>query len=129
MGRLGGMVGICIDQCSNDSECTDQICCFTGCGNACMDDPNPPSPRPCCRAMTAQCLSCAAGQTEAEYCKLNPQTVGCPRKCCKALTLQCLSCAADQTEEEYCADNPTFPDCVPELVACTDITDKQECKN
>merc|ERR1719323_342159 len=32
----------------------------------------------CCLAMTAECLSCAAGQTVEEYCKANPKTAGCP---------------------------------------------------
>jgi hypothetical protein len=28
-------------------------------------------------AMTASCLSCSAGVSVAEYCKANPNTVGC----------------------------------------------------
>ena len=31
----------------------------------------------CCRAYTAECLSCQVGQTVEEYCQYNPQTVGC----------------------------------------------------
>ena len=31
----------------------------------------------CCKAMTASCLSCVAGQTEEEYCKSNPTVHGC----------------------------------------------------
>jgi hypothetical protein len=31
----------------------------------------------CCRAMTANCLACAAGLTIKEYCDENPTTAGC----------------------------------------------------
>ena len=31
----------------------------------------------CCRARTAECLSCISGQTIPEYCRENPGTVGC----------------------------------------------------
>merc|ERR1739848_528196 len=34
-------------------------------------------PGPCCKAMNAQCMSCAAGVSEEEYCKLNPDFDGC----------------------------------------------------
>merc|ERR1719188_2264495 len=44
------------------------------------------TPHACCRAMTAECLSCSAGQTEEEYCAENPSTEGCPRACCMAMT-------------------------------------------
>ena len=33
---------------------------------------------PCCRARTAECMSCIAGQSEQEYCRDNPRTLGCP---------------------------------------------------
>ena len=32
----------------------------------------------CCRARTAECLSCIKGQSISEYCRDNPGTVGCP---------------------------------------------------
>ena len=34
----------------------------------------------CCRANSAECLSCQFGQTIEEYCQNNPRTVGCPGK-------------------------------------------------
>ena len=34
----------------------------------------------CCKALTAQCLACAARQTVDEYCRASPDTVGCPGK-------------------------------------------------
>jgi len=37
----------------------------------------------CCKAMTLECLACAADQDEETYCFENPETVGCepPSKC------------------------------------------------
>ena len=32
----------------------------------------------CCKALTAECLACVAGETVEEYCKANPETIGCP---------------------------------------------------
>ena len=37
-----------------------------------------PEPKVCCKAMTAQCLACFAGQSVEEYCQANPSTSGCP---------------------------------------------------
>jgi len=37
----------------------------------------PVGPPGCCRAMTAECLSCVEGMGEDEYCAKNPQTIGC----------------------------------------------------
>ena len=34
----------------------------------------------CCRAMTADCLACAAGLSVPEYCANNIETVGCEGK-------------------------------------------------
>ena len=36
--------------------------------------------RICCKAMTAQCLACAAGVYPYEYCQEYPQTEGCKRE-------------------------------------------------
>ena len=33
--------------------------------------------RACCYALTAECLSCAAGMNLDDYCKHNPDIVGC----------------------------------------------------
>ena len=77
-------------------------------------------PGPCCKAMNAQCMSCAAGVSEEDYCKENPATVGCgddeddgeddgePQPCCMGLTVPCMACAAGVSEEEYCKLNPDF---------------------
>ena len=40
--------------------------------------PLPPEERLCCRAMTADCLSCNLDISVEEYCRLRPDTVGCP---------------------------------------------------
>ncbi|KAL4231149.1 hypothetical protein ACF0H5_008732 [Mactra antiquata] len=33
-----GMVGMCVEMCSNDTDCIDeQLCCSNGCGHVCMD--------------------------------------------------------------------------------------------
>jgi hypothetical protein len=37
-----------------------------------------PAGRICCKAMTAQCMSCAAGVKLAEFCKTHASTPGCP---------------------------------------------------
>merc|ERR1719323_2635605 len=75
-----------------------------------------PVEKACCRAMTAQCLACAAGVTEEEYCVQNPATDGCKsqpveKACCRAMTARCLACAADMTEEEYCRMQPSTVGC------------------
>lgn len=36
------------------------------------------TPKTCCRALTAECLSCADGVSIDEYCADSPETVGCP---------------------------------------------------
>merc|ERR1711959_693877 len=76
-------------------------------------------PGPCCKAMNAQCMSCAAGVSEEDYYKENPATVGCgddeddgePQPCCMGLTVPCMACAAGVSEEEYCKLNPDFDGC------------------
>jgi len=65
----------------------------------------------CCKAMTAECLSCSADSTVEEFCSANPKTSGCPKICCQAMTAQCLSCSADSTVEEFCSANPTTTGC------------------
>merc|ERR1712072_208305 len=66
----------------------------------------------CCEVHKAQCLSCAEGLSEEEYCKKNPSTSGCEKyNCCKAFTADCQSCAAGLSEEEYCKKNPSTGGC------------------
>jgi len=68
----------------------------------------------CCKAMTAECLSCSADSTMEEFCSANPKTNGCPvdvKICCKAMTAECLSCSADSTMEEFCSANPKTNGC------------------
>jgi len=99
----------------------------------------------CCMAMTASCLSCSAGQSVEDYCKGNPDTVGCEEiedkdtslspapapalapaasgetggmMCCMAMTASCLSCSAGQSMEDYCKGNP-------DTVGCEEIEDKE----
>jgi len=84
----------------------------------------PPRPRPCCKALTADCMSCAAGLAVEDYCAGagNAGIVGCPevlaralpRPCCLAMSPTCLACSTGQTVEEYCAVNPGKYGC-PEL--------------
>ena len=43
-------------------------------------EPNEISPstsRACCYANTAECLSCGAGMSIDEYCRIYPSTIGC----------------------------------------------------
>lgn len=76
----------------------------------------------CCRAFTAECLACSAGQTEAEYCAQHSESHVCAgaeppapvppmRPCCRAFSLDCLACAAGQSNEDYCASNPSSHVC------------------
>jgi hypothetical protein len=66
-------------------------------------------PKKCCRAFSAECMSCVEGITEEEYCAKNPTVAGCPpaaeepKACCKAWNAECLSCTEGVTIEEYCA--------------------------
>ena len=75
-----------------------------------------PGPRPCCLAFTSLCLACAEGVTEAEYCRRNPETVGCkppPAPICRCIgdSLECKACTNGVTEEQYCADYPDTDGC------------------
>ena len=55
------------------------------------------APKICCKAMTAQCLSCAAGKTLEEYCSKHPSIMGCP-------TLS--TCSSHHIGERRC-ENPS----------------------
>ena len=36
--NITGTPGICVDQCSDDDDCSDgQLCCSNGCGHVCLD--------------------------------------------------------------------------------------------
>merc|ERR1712057_72259 len=76
----------------------------------------------CCQAHNAQCLSCAAGLSEEEYCRENPSDFfgpvpGCekyhnggggkPAACCRANNAKCHSCKQGISEEEYCKKAPS----------------------
>lgn len=99
-------------------------------------DSNGRPAKPCCKALTAECLACAAHQTEEEYCAQHAETTGCAvlhgkpvpylvqlksttatttllsyTHCCRGNTSSCLACLADQTEEEHCADHPATKGC------------------
>merc|ERR1719414_2553071 len=71
----------------------------------------------CCEAMTAECLACAAGLTEEEFCVQQPTIDGCKSQpvvkkvCCRAMTAPCLACAANTTKEEYCKMQPSTRGC------------------
>merc|ERR1719495_2529327 len=39
----------------------------------------PGQPQACCKALTAQCMSCTKGMSLDAYCAENPATYGCPR--------------------------------------------------
>jgi hypothetical protein len=43
-------------------------------------NPDETFPPACCKALTADCLSCAQGISKEEYCRLRPWTTGCPRQ-------------------------------------------------
>lgn len=71
-------------------------------------------PQACCLGLTVNCLACAAGLSEEQYCDFYPTTAGCasPQPCCRALTAECLACNAGMSVDEYCKlpDN-SAPDC------------------
>lgn len=80
--------------------------------------------RACCRANTADCLSCAAGMSKEDYCNIaaNQQVPGCSGggACCLAHNADCNSCAAGVSKEEYCANpaNQAVPGCGGGKVSC-----------
>ena len=41
------------------------------------DETTPVTPRACCYANTAECLSCGSGVSVDEYCRRYPSTIGC----------------------------------------------------
>merc|ERR1711887_311053 len=80
----------------------------------------------CCQAYNAECLSCAEGLSEEEYCKKNPSDFfgavqGCEKYqnggggnfCCKAFTADCLACSAGKSVEKFCKKkkNRDVPGC------------------
>lgn len=68
--------------------------------------------RVCCMAMTVDCLACADGITEQEYCSKHPGTVGCTAQaCCMAATAECLACSDGTSVQEYCSKHPTTAGC------------------
>ena len=67
-GPICGKVAPCVKGGFNHPDCTLSVLATTT------------SPRVCCMAMTATCLSCAAGVTKEEYCASNPKVAGCPKK-------------------------------------------------
>ena len=116
------------------TRCKEGHTCIEGKG--CVKD----APKPCCLAITAQCLACAVGVTQAKYCAKNPRTVGCPVAdptcalirckegytciegkgcvkdqhppiCCRAMHAQCLACTEGSTVGEYCLANPKTAGC------------------
>lgn len=77
--------------------------------------------QPCCRAQTAECLSCSYRVSEEQYCSWYPDTEGCPKKCCKASTAECLSCLYGISEEQYCSYYPDTAGC-PQKACCMAMT-------
>lgn len=64
--------------------------------------------------MTAECLACKDGVTEAEYCITYPLTLGCkpvPEPCCKEMIAKCLACDEDVSPAEYCLKYPLTVGC------------------
>lgn len=95
-----------------------------------------PAAVPCCRAMTAECLSCSQGRTRADICAEYPFLGDCigqpevvapvapvvpvvmpsnpaPTACCMALTAPCMACSAGRSVEEYCKIYPATVGCAP----------------
>merc|ERR1712072_1024266 len=74
-------------------------------------------PKGCCKALTAQCLACVQGVSQAEYCEEKPKIVGCkpppedPKVCCDAIIASCEACKAGVPEKEYCSRNPRMNGC------------------
>ena len=52
-------------------------------------------PKPCCEALTAECMSCSLGQTVEEYCQTITSPIeGCEDTpdCCTDKTVDCYAC-------------------------------------
>ncbi len=76
-------------------------------------------PRPCCRAMTAQCLSCVADQSVEEYCEDHPITIGCPEIAPIEAPYNCRTREVWlPTKQAWCCENEGLG-CIPEGEECT----------
>merc|ERR1711959_106637 len=90
----------------------------------------PECPEPCCRAYTAECMSCSEGVTVEEYCRINPYVPECPDiviskpqppvPCCNDFTLECEACNAGVSEDEFCRSNRYSPVCNPYVLSHPD---------
>jgi len=94
--------------------------------------------RACCKARIASCLSCAAGMEIEEYCKQNPDTVGCKgeigcqddsecpmKEAC--FNFECTNaCSRIRCPpHDFCQVNNHIPKCKPNLECRSDF----QCKN
>jgi len=112
--------------------------------------PTPAPWRACCRALTAECMSCSQGLTVEEYCEKNKGTkvIGCPKPepvdktspiapvvdpkppvvCCLAMTASCLSCSEGVTVNEYCEKKPQTFGCPTTNECHMNIKDTEKCE-
>merc|ERR1712224_955655 len=73
-------------------------------------------PEPCCRAYTAECMSCSEGVTVEEYCRTNPYSADC-EACKYGVTVEeiCRVHEEDMALDSYlqplegCPRKPTKP--------------------
>jgi hypothetical protein len=81
----------------------------TCCELTCVAKKDPDTPTVCCKALTAECLSCQEDTSLDEYCEENPHTTGCEGACCrekikkgKPAGLNCMACFKGETKAEFC---------------------------
>jgi len=80
----------------------------------------------CCEAAIASCMACQNDEGIEEFCKDNPEIIGCedytdevdtnetedePVACCMAMTASCLACTEGISVEEYCTKYPETTGC------------------
>ena len=68
----------------------------------------------CCKALISSCMACQEGISEKEFCKKNPNVVGCKKYnkvCCEAMISSCMACKEGISEKEFCKKNPHVIGC------------------
>merc|ERR1712244_166875 len=77
-------------------------------------------PNQCCQEQTAECLACAAGMPESDFCLEHPNIAGCPKVCCKEHKADCLACQVNIDVATFCEDSSSTPGC--QAVMCPWLT-------
>lgn len=78
------------------------------------------APRACCKALTAECLSCSEGVSVEEYCKENPTTAGCKTADDSVICTEPRPEICTQQYDPVCAEKDTGIRCITTPCPSTD---------